>query len=325
LGGASALVAEDTKSLSLLTQTRGQPRALAVVALSAVALGVAVGASFGAGRYAAAATHHDDSLRLSAAVRQGLDNAALRQAGVQTALVATPVSLAAVPIQLPAIKPDTALALLSDASTPFRLDGPVQASRDLDCLTAAVYYEARGESASGQAAVAQVVLNRVRHPAFPKSVCAVVYQGAASHSCQFSFACNGAMRGRKEAGAWDRARDVAARALSGYVMDAVGRATHFRVVSLGQSWGGGMIRVAQIGQHNFYAFSGRRSILATGIVEPSSAGADLKTLVSASAPARLASADAATSAVPATSAAVTASAVVPSTAAAATTQAATHS
>src|ERR1700677_1873993 len=59
--------------------------------------------------------------------------------------------------------------------------------RDLDCMTAAVYYEARGESAAGQAAVAQVVLNRVRHPAFPKSVCAVVYQGAATHSCQFSF------------------------------------------------------------------------------------------------------------------------------------------
>jgi hypothetical protein len=152
----------------------------------------------------------------------------------------------------------------------------------------------------------------------------VVFQGAAGHSCQFSFACNGAMRGRRETGAWDRARDVAARALSGYVMDAVGRATHFRVVSLGASWGGGMTRVTQIGQHNFYTFSGRRSILATGLVEPSPAGADLKTLVSVTGPARLASADAATApAVPATSAAVSVSATAPSTASPA--QAATHS
>jgi spore germination cell wall hydrolase CwlJ-like protein len=57
------------------------------------------------------------------------------------------------------------------AARPFRLDGALEQSRDLDCLTQAVYYEARGEGRDGMKAVAQVVLNRARHPAFPKTVC----------------------------------------------------------------------------------------------------------------------------------------------------------
>jgi spore germination cell wall hydrolase CwlJ-like protein len=133
-----------------------------------------------------------------------------------------------------------------------------QSARELDCLTAAVYYEARGESAAGQAAVAQVVLNRVSHPLFPKSVCGVVYQGAHGRGCQFSFACNGAMHARHEPAAWARARAVAERAMSGYVMTDVGRATHFHVTRLGAVWGGSMMKIARVGGHDFYTFSGRR-------------------------------------------------------------------
>ena len=126
--------------------------------------------------------------------------------------------------------------------------------RELECLTSAVYFEARGETPAGQAAVAQVVLNRVRHPAFPKSVCGVVYQGAVSHACQFSFVCDGQMRRVHEAAAWTRAHAIAARALDGYVMAGVGRATHFHVTRLGHIWGSGMVRVARVGGHDFYAF-----------------------------------------------------------------------
>jgi len=115
-------------------------------------------------------------------------------------------------------------------SAPARRD---QTGRDLDCLAAAVYYEARGESAQGQAAVAQVVLNRIRHPAYPKSVCAVVYQGVSGHGCQFSFVCNGAMRAAREPIEWAHARDVATRALGGYVMARVGQATQFHTTRLG--------------------------------------------------------------------------------------------
>jgi spore germination cell wall hydrolase CwlJ-like protein len=124
-------------------------------------------------------------------------------------------------------------------------------TRDVDCLAAAVYYEARGEPPEGQAAVAQVVLNRSHRIGFPKSVCGVIYQGAQGRGCQFSFVCSGAMSGPREPTAWTRARDVATRALSGYVMSAVGAATAFHLVSLGARPDRHMARVAQIGAHVF--------------------------------------------------------------------------
>ncbi|WP_296595474.1 cell wall hydrolase [Phenylobacterium sp.] len=126
---------------------------------------------------------------------------------------------------------------------------------DLECLTEAVYYEARGESARGQAAVAQVVMNRVKHPAFPKSVCAVVFQGAGRSGCQFSFACDGSMKRRRETLAWNRARDVAARALSGALRGEIGSATHFHTTAVSPAWAPQMLRVANVGTHVFYRFS----------------------------------------------------------------------
>jgi spore germination cell wall hydrolase CwlJ-like protein len=140
---------------------------------------------------------------------------------------------------------------------PFHMDGALDSARDLDCLADAVYYEARGETPAGQAAVAQVVLNRVRHPAFPKSVCAVVFQGAHDGSgCQFSFACDGSMNRGREPTAWRRAREVAAHALAGFVMPSVGNATHFHVAGIDPGWGPRLLRVAQIGLHVFYRFGG---------------------------------------------------------------------
>jgi hypothetical protein len=125
---------------------------------------------------------------------------------------------------------------------------------ELECLTEAVYYEARGESARGQAAVAQVVMNRVKHPAFPKSVCAVVFQGA-GRVCQFSFACDGSMKRRRESLAWSRARDIAGRALSGALRAEIGSATHFHTTAVSPAWAPQMLRVANVGTHVFYRFS----------------------------------------------------------------------
>ncbi|NBB17363.1 cell wall hydrolase [Caulobacter sp. SLTY] len=142
------------------------------------------------------------------------------------------------------------------AAEPFRLDGALGASRDLECLTQAVYYEARGETPDGQAAVAQVVLNRARHPAFPKTVCGVVFQRTSS-VCQFSFACDGSMRRGREPGAWRRAQRVAERALGGHVMTGVGNATHFHTINVSPGWGPRMVRVQQVGLHVFYRFGGR--------------------------------------------------------------------
>jgi spore germination cell wall hydrolase CwlJ-like protein len=144
-------------------------------------------------------------------------------------------------------------------ASPFRLANALDASRDLECLTQAVYYEARGEGRDGMRAVAQVVLNRARHPAFPKTVCGVVFQGAGRRTgCQFSFTCDGSMRGRVDRGAWNRASQIATEALSGRVYAQVGTATHFHTTAVAPSWRGSLVRVGQVGDHIFYRFGGGR-------------------------------------------------------------------
>ena len=144
------------------------------------------------------------------------------------------------------------------AAQPFRLGGALDASRDLECLTQAAYYEARGEGRDGMKAVTQVVLNRVRHRAFPNSVCSVVFQGAGRRTgCQFSFTCDGSMRGRVNRAAWNRARDIASAALSGAVYARVGNATHFHTTGVSPRWRNALVRVSQVGDHLFYRFGGR--------------------------------------------------------------------
>jgi spore germination cell wall hydrolase CwlJ-like protein len=158
----------------------------------------------------------------------------------------------------PADKALRRISLTTDAARPFRLPNALDASRDLECLTQAAYYEARGEGREGMQAVAQVVLNRARHPAFPKSVCGVVFQGAGLRSgCQFSFTCNGAMRARVNPVAWNRARDVASKALSGAVFSSVGNATHFHTTGVSPGWRNSLVQVSQVGSHLFYRFGGR--------------------------------------------------------------------
>ena len=135
---------------------------------------------------------------------------------------------------------------------PFRFAAVARGTSDLQCLTEAVYFEARGEPDRGQQAVAQVVLNRVRHPAFPKTICAVVHQRSAA-GCQFSFACAPQPAALDET-AWTRARDVAKGALHGAVMLDVGDATHFESVRAMAF--AGLLKVARIGEHVFYRFGG---------------------------------------------------------------------
>lgn len=131
------------------------------------------------------------------------------------------------------------------------------ASRAADCLTAAVYYEARSQSQDGQRAVAQVVLNRVRDRAFPNSVCGVVYQGAERRTgCQFSFTCDGSMNRPREVGAWDRARAVATAALGGSVYAPVGAATSFHTTSILPWWASSLARITTVGAHVFYRWQG---------------------------------------------------------------------
>jgi hypothetical protein len=129
--------------------------------------------------------------------------------------------------------------------------------RSLKCLTAAVYYEARSESEEGQRAVAQVVLNRVRHPVFPNSVCGVVYQGSTRRTgCQFSFTCDGSMAARVDPWAWSAAGKVAEAALSGQVSENVGLATHYHTTAVNPWWAPSLTRAVTVGSHIFYRWRG---------------------------------------------------------------------
>lgn len=128
--------------------------------------------------------------------------------------------------------------------------------RALLCLTQAVYYEAGFEPLEGRRAVAQVVLNRLRHPAFPKSICGVVYEGAGTGTCQFTFVCDGALYRKPAIDAWREAEQVARAALSGYVETSVGEATHYHADYVAPRWAPLLAKVAAIGQHIFYRWPG---------------------------------------------------------------------
>lgn len=143
------------------------------------------------------------------------------------------------------------------AAAAFRFAGDdTQRARATDCLAAAVWYEA-GDDPVGQRAVAQVVLNRLRHPAFPKTVCGVVFQGQErATGCQFTFTCDGALTRHPSAPAWDRARRVAAAALDGAVFGKVGYATHYHTDWVVPYWSASLDKLAEVHTHLFFRWTG---------------------------------------------------------------------
>ena len=172
------------------------------------------------------------------------------------------------PLQFREIAPQDALAinaavpvstLPNPAARPFvaRFATPADRTRAVECLTAAVYYEAAIEPLDGQRAVAQVVLNRARHPAFPKTVCGVVFQGAErTTGCQFTFTCDGSIHRAPAASLWARARKVAEEALAGKVYAPVGWATHYHTNWVVPYWSTSLTKLANVGTHIFYRWEG---------------------------------------------------------------------
>jgi spore germination cell wall hydrolase CwlJ-like protein len=122
------------------------------------------------------------------------------------------------------------------------------------CLASGIYFEARGESVKGQAAVAQVILNRVRNPAYPKTICGVVYQNEDwRNRCQFSFACDSIKDRVNSQYHWRVARDVAMAVTAGRIwLPQVGSATHYHAVYVRPNWARTMEKVGRIGMHVFY-------------------------------------------------------------------------
>ena len=157
--------------------------------------------------------------------------------------------------QINGVMPNSQFA--SPPAAPFVLHaGAAEREQAVGCLTAAIYYEAALEPLEGQEAVAQVVINRMRHPGFPKSICGVVFQGSDRPGCQFSFACDGSMARPPAAWAWKADRRVAEHALNGFVMREVGGATHYHTNWVVAAWTPTLIKVGQIGQHIFFRPTG---------------------------------------------------------------------
>lgn len=136
----------------------------------------------------------------------------------------------------------------------------------LDCLAEAIYYEARSEPFRGQLAVAQVVMNRTRHSAYPETICGVVYEGSERYTgCQFSFTCDGSMDREPRGRAWQRSNQIALHAYLGFGADVTRRATHYHTVAVDPHWNDSLMPTRRIGTHIFYRFPTRRE-RAAGVV-----------------------------------------------------------
>jgi spore germination cell wall hydrolase CwlJ-like protein len=144
----------------------------------------------------------------------------------------------------------------SDEALGFRYKGETQAEfedRERRCLATAIYFEARGEPKRGQIAVGQVILNRVRSPIFPETICGVVYQGQMHKGCQFSFTCDGHTDNPKDNAQWALARDLAKKIMSGKEwLPEVGYSTYYHANYVSPRWAHSMSKIDRIGRHIFY-------------------------------------------------------------------------
>jgi spore germination cell wall hydrolase CwlJ-like protein len=154
--------------------------------------------------------------------------------------------------------PAQTIATVPGAASPFVLSpSSVNYSRALKCLSDAIYYEAANEPDAGQRAVAQVIINRMRHPTYPNSICGVIYQGSErSTGCQFSYSCDGSMARTPARPTWLRGQRVAMEALAGYVHVPVGMATHYHANYVYPYWAPSLNYIGTIGAHRFYSWKG---------------------------------------------------------------------
>lgn len=132
-------------------------------------------------------------------------------------------------------------------------------SQAINCLATAIAYEAGHEPIEGQQAVAEVILNRVRHARFPKTVCGVVYEGSQRRTgCQFSFTCDGSLYRRMSAPVVALTRTIAISALAGLNPLRVAGATHYHASYVSPYWAPSLVRITRIGAHIFYRSVGSR-------------------------------------------------------------------
>jgi spore germination cell wall hydrolase CwlJ-like protein len=169
-------------------------------------------------------------------------------------LVPTPVAYAPELTRLPAPDlngPKPAMAMTEGLTEDWLMARPEPAGdAEWQCLSEALYFEARGESLEGQIAVAEVILNRVDSPLYPRTVCGVVKQRGGG-GCQFSYVCHGKTKMREKVAA-DLARRIARAMLDGAPRILTAGATHFHTKGVKPSWSKRFAKTAAIGAHLFY-------------------------------------------------------------------------
>ncbi|MFN3144807.1 MAG: cell wall hydrolase [Paracoccaceae bacterium] len=134
---------------------------------------------------------------------------------------------------------------------------PATGANQWQCLTEALYFEARGESVKGQFAVAEVILNRVDHPDYPSTVCGVVHQGTGErYRCQFTYTCDGHAETIRERGTYEMLGKISRIMLDGAERTLTQGATHYHTVEVSPNWARVFLRTATIGVHHFYRKGG---------------------------------------------------------------------
>lgn len=169
-------------------------------------------------------------------------------------------------VETPRLRDAADIRSLSPVGTEYRRWADMRASEH-QCLSEAVYYEARSESRSGQLAVADVVKNRVKSKHYPNTICAVIYEGAhRPFACQFSFACDGSMDRAPQGKAWQRSQNIAQVSLTGFVPDLTKNSTHYHTVNIEPDWSKTLEFKAKIGFHKFYRPSWREKNAGTSAI-----------------------------------------------------------
>ena len=182
---------------------------------------------------------------------------------------ATPIEVAAASLMIPGFFPriehKDGLPSIGQETVPddarhryADLIGPDALDREQRCLAEAVYFEARSEPEDGQAAVAQVVLNRVKSGLYPNNVCGVVYQNRHRYmGCQFSFACEGKSLRITDGPSWQSATRIASAVIEGRTyLSEVGGATHYHADYVRPGWSRRLKKMDVIGRHIFYQLKG---------------------------------------------------------------------